>query len=123
MKTDEQILLAYMYARGYTDEDMFDDKTMNKVRNSLEFCLHRFNLGFHKIVGAFKVFADGVVEIWSNVIEQVPEIWPVIKGVTLTELELPDYKTFTPINFSKRPQIRHQVTDRKPKHLTRKIIY
>lgn len=123
MKNDELILLTYMYEKGYTDEDMFDEKTMNKVRHSLEFCLHRFKLGFPKIVGAFRVFADKFVEIWSNVAEQVREIFPVLKEVVLTEPVLPQYKTFTPIDFSKRQQIRHQVIDRKPKHLTRKIIH
>lgn len=123
MKSEEQILLSYMYEKGYMDEDMFDVQTMNKVRYSLEFSIHRFNLAFPKIVGAFKVFADKVAEIWTNVKESVQENFPIIKELSSIEPKLPQYKTFEPIDFSERPRIEHQVIDRKPKHITRKIIH
>lgn len=74
MKNEEQFLLNYMYQKGYTDEDMHDQKKLKTVRYSVGFCIHRFNLGFARIAGAFKIFGDRVVEIWTNVKEEIQEM-------------------------------------------------
>lgn len=119
---NDALLLNYMYQKGYTEEGMYDIATMSKVERSFEYCLHRFKLGAVKIVGALKVFADKVVEVWSGVADQIREIWPVIKEVTSREPVLSRYKTYAPIDFTKRHQSRHQVLNRKPPHQIRKIL-
>ena len=124
MKTEEQLLLTYMYQEGYTEEDMYDERVLQKALRSTGFYIFKIRPTVKemviKIVTAFKKMSKVVKSIWSAVsaaLESVDEY---------TELqERPNYTNFRipPTKYWKRPVTRDQVSSRKPNHMIRKIIH
>ncbi|ANU28441.1 hypothetical protein [Planococcus versutus] len=120
MKTNDQLLLRYMYEAGYTEEEMFDTAKITKAGNSIGFFFFNLRLStkglINRIVSAFDQFKETVKDIWSGIKSQVTyldEYW-----------EVPSRKnnSIPLIDFRKRSSIQHQVLTRKPNHLIRKII-
>lgn len=124
MKTDEQLLLSYMYQEGYTEEDMYDERVVQKVLRSTGFYIYKISpkvkVAIVGIINAFKKVADFIKSVWSSVSKAIKD---VDQYTQFQERE--NYTNFSipPIDFKKRPIIRHQVLNRKPNHMIRKIIH
>ncbi|AQU79737.1 hypothetical protein [Planococcus faecalis] len=124
MKTDEQLLVTYMYEEGYTEEDMYDEHVVKKAFRSIDFhvfkMMPKVKLAVVGIIAAFKKVAEVVKSIWSSIstaIKEVNEYTKYLEQANYTNFSIP------PIDFKKRPIIRHQVLNRKPNHMIRKIIH
>lgn len=121
MKADEQLLLNYMYMKGFTDEEMFDEIKISQVRNSVGFITFKINRTLPDIT-------EKISTAFSKLVESIQNAWDTIRQQFGCEM---DSSTITnlgttksiPIDFNIRPIIKDQVVDRKPRHLTRKIIH
>lgn len=114
MKTEDQLLISYMYQQGYTEEDMYDERILLIVRFSLDFRMFHFKYEFKPLI-------DSLVETFQNMVAGINEtIQPIVnwmeglrKGPSISHT----------ITYSKnRLRLIDQVDNRKPRHLVRKII-
>lgn len=101
-------LLNYMYQQGYTEEDMYDEKTIVKAAHA--FIAH--------------MLAQGFRNVWETVKRVATQLWEAIKPVAVYFEEIgQDRRTEKPfINIKPIPLMSHQVIDRKPRYQVRKII-
>lgn len=101
-------LLNYMYHQGYTEEDMYDEKTIVKAAHA--FIVHKLAQGFQNA--------------WETVKRAATQLWEALKPVAVYLEELGrDTRTEKPfINVKPIPLMSHQVIDRKPRYQVRKII-
>lgn len=111
MKTEQELLISYMYREGYTEEDMYDENTLRVVRDSFGFRL--FHTAFilaetaASAVKAFKEWVANLVDCLSTIKEDPPSLFHgTVKHANI-------YESITAID---------QVMDRKPRHLVKKII-
>lgn len=124
MKTEEQLLLTYMYQEGYTEEDMYDEQVVQKAFRSIDFYIFKMmpkvKLAVVSVIAAFKKVAEVFKTTWSSISKAIKEVNEYTES-----LEQANYTNFNipPIDFKKRPIIRHQVLNRKPNNVIRKIIY
>lgn len=98
-------LLNYMYQEGYTEEDMYDAKTIRKAAKA--FFVDRVRNGFEKV--------------WEAVKRVARDLWEMIKPVAVYFEELKERNQLQHSTSSKfRPaairNMNHQVLDRKPRH-------
>lgn len=121
MKTEEQILLNYMYMNGYTDEDMHDPKALKIVRESLSFSMHILAARAKAI---FVVIGQSLKAAYDHISEQLRPIavWFEEQHEISDSGQIKTYPTLK--NTAKRPMSRmsHQVMNNKPRHAVRKII-
>lgn len=129
MKTDEQFLLNYMYRKGYTDEDMHDPNVLKSVRYSLDFVMLLANRAMGEMARTIK---DSLQDAFNNVVGQVrPAIaemkellTDVLKKALLEGPSEPKKVMYIPVPAMpiKPMRFTHQVMNKKPRHMVRKII-
>lgn len=112
---EDKLLLNYMYLKGFTDEDMFDEHTIHSVRRSMAYSAYRMGLAFASVA--------------RTVIAAVKSAWEQIKPMLMLEAELvQQHKIIEPIrelprpDYRRAPYMKDQVLNRKPSHQIRKII-
>lgn len=123
MKTEDELLLLFMYLEGFTEEDMYDVNTIESARVSFRFSLFKFGRRIsHAIVifsGSLKGFANKLSGESIETYEYHVEEYPVENSLDNKSLASRN-KIFA--QHDKKQSIRHQVLNRKPRHLNKKII-
>lgn len=123
MKTDEQILLNYMYLEGYTDEEMHNPIALGIVRKSLPFSMHllsfRMKVVFHEVgqtlLSVFNKISEELrpLAVWFEELHENMEPAPKKKK---------NHSTFQKLERNQISRLPNQVTNNKPRHKVRKII-
>lgn len=109
MNNDTQ-LLNYMYQQGYTEEDMYDERTITKVRFSYDYIAYKFKLA----IALIKLQA-AVKQAWERVKVIINEYDEWRESFPFEKARLPA------LDFERAP-IRNQVLCNKPRNQVRKII-
>lgn len=123
MKSEDELLLLFMYREGFTEEDMYDVNTIESARESFRFSQFKLgrNISTALIVfsGALKGFADKLsgksIETYEYHVEEYPT-----EDFLDKKKHISTNKIF--VQREKKQSIRHQVINRKPRHLNKKII-
>lgn len=120
MKTDDQLLLTYMYLEGHTEEDMYDERMISIVWWSIDFQIYLYKQ-------KFRTMHDSLIETFQNMFDGIKETFqPIAKwmeGLHKDYRIINKRKSYLKINNSKNKlRLFHQVENRKPRHLVRKII-
>ncbi|MGE6370624.1 hypothetical protein ACQKDB_15970 [Planococcus kocurii] len=111
MNNDMQ-LLNYMYQQGYTEEDMYDERTITKVRFSYDYIAYKIRVA---LASAFIKLQAVVKQAWERVKVIVKEYDEWQESFAFEKARLPA------LDFERAP-IRNQVLCNKPRNQVRKII-
>lgn len=113
--TNDMLLLNYMYQKGFTEEDMYNEETVENVRRSMAFYAFQMNLAFRSV--------------GRKLLEIVKRVWDQLKPLVMKNEEMKReqkiYATNFPVpkpDFKSGSVMKSQVLNRKPSHQIRKII-
>ena len=122
MKTEDELLISFMYREGYTEEDMYDIEVLAAVRSSFGF---RLMTSTYVLNERFSKLGQIIQEAMNNFKNALLGISPAFVEVLETG-EMPKVtkrkQSFKVIDSKFHSHMSHQVDNRKPRHLVKKII-
>lgn len=120
MKTEDELLISFMYREGYTEEDMYDEKTLSIARSSINFRLLLLQIHTKRVFG---IIGNNLKQMWTNIKNAFQPVAAFFEEIYKEQPAAPKNKPFKIIESKNISSMSHQVDNRKPRHLVKKIIY
>lgn len=121
MKTDEQILLNYMYMNGYTEEDMHDPKALQIVRKSFCFSVHLLSIRVKKVISDVRQSLQAAFKVVIEKLRPIAAYFEEGYEKTVTD-SMKKHPTINDLTKQSISRMSHQVMNNKPRLMVRKII-
>lgn len=120
MKTEDELLISFMYREGYTEEDMYDGKTLAMIRHSARFHFLLLQISAKRL---FRTIGEEIKQSWSDLKDALQPVAVWMEGLYKEKPVATKKKSFKLIDSKNISRMSHQVDNRKPRHLVKKIIY
>lgn len=120
MKAEDELLISFMYREGYTEEDMYDEKTLSIARCSINFRLLLLQIHTKRVFG---IISDNLKQMWTNIKNAFQPVAAFFEEIYIEKPVARKKQSFKLIESKTISRMSHQVDNRKPRHLVKKIIY